>query len=49
MLVCTAGVRDNVQLDLATKYATIFVDGIGPQLIALLEGFAVCGEVARKR
>jgi hypothetical protein len=43
-----ASIRENIQLDLATKYTAIFVDCISPELISLLESLAIGGEVARK-
>ena len=44
----TTGIRDDVEVDLAAKYTAAFIDGIGPQLISLLERHTVGGEVAGK-
>jgi len=43
-----AGIGQEIQLDLSTKQAPIFVDGVGPELVPLLEGLAITRKVARE-
>ena len=40
-----AGIRQNIQLDLATKQTTVFVDVVRPELIPLLKSFAIGREI----